>query len=162
METIEESIEVNVPIRTAYNQWTQFEEFPRFMGDIESVQQLDDKRLHWVASVAGRRHEWDAEILEQTPDQKISWRSTSGKHNAGTVIFDKVDENTTRVTVTIVFEPEGVIEKMGEAMGIASMRVKDNMKRFKDLVESRGTETGAWRGEIEGGQVQEQSGRMQR
>lgn len=152
MQTIQESIEVDVPVRMAYNQWTQFEEFPRFMEGIEHVHQLDDKRLHFAASIAGRHHEWDAEIVEQVPEQKVAWRSTSGKHIDGEVQFDKIGDNRTRVNVTMAFEPEG-IEKVGEALGIASARVRGDLKRFKSFIEARGHETGAWRGEIHGGQV---------
>jgi uncharacterized membrane protein len=153
METIEHAIELEVPVHTAYNQWTQFEKFPEFMEAVEEVRQVDDRRLHWVASVAGRRHEWDAEIFDQVPDQKISWRSVSGFRNQGTVLFDKTTESTTRVTVRIAYEPEGLIEKAGDALGMASARVKGDLKRFKEYVESRGHETGAWRGEIHGQKV---------
>lgn len=150
METIEHSIDIDVPVNTAYNQWTQFEEFPQFMEGVEEVRQIDDRRLHWVASVAGRRVEWDAEIFEQVPDQKISWRSVSGIRNQGTIMFDKTSENTTRVTARIAYEPEGFLEKAGGALGMASTRVKGDLQRFKEFVESRGNETGAWRGEIHG------------
>ncbi len=153
MQTIEESIEVEAPIRTVYNQWTQFEEFPEFMEGVEEVRQLDDKRLHWVAEIAGHRHEWDAEIHEQTPDQKIAWRSTSGKPNQGAVRFEKSSENRTRVHVTISYEPDGALEKIGTALGLASLRVKGDLKRFKEFIESRAQETGAWRGEIHGGEA---------
>lgn len=145
-------------MQKVYNQWTQFEEFPEFMDGVEQVQQLDDKRLHWVASIAGRRHEWDAEIYEQVPDQRIAWRSITGSTNEGVVTFDKVGENATRVTAHISFEPEGTIEIIGEALGIASARVKGDLKRFKELLESRGKETGAWRGEIHGQHVLSEGG----
>jgi uncharacterized membrane protein len=153
MQTIEESIEVNVPVRTVYNQWTQFEEFPEFMEGVEEVRQIDDKRLHWVAEIGGHRHEWDAEIFEQTPDQQIAWRSISGKSNEGAVRFDKVGDARTRVTVVISYEPDGAMEKVGTALGIASGRVKGDLKRFKEFIETRGQESGAWRGEIHGGQT---------
>jgi uncharacterized membrane protein len=117
------------------------------------VRQLDDKRLHFTAAVAGRRHEWDAEIIEQIPEQKIAWRSVSGKRNDGTVFFDKLAENKTRVRAVIAFEPEGAVEKVGDALGVASARVKGDLKRFKEFIEERGRETGAWRGEIRGGKV---------
>lgn len=152
METIRESIEVDVPVATAYNQWTQFEEFPRFMEGMERVQQLDDKHLHFAASIAGRHHEWDAEIIEQVPDQKVTWRSTSGKRNDGSVSFEKIDDQRTRVNVAITFEPEG-IEKVAEALGLASARVKGDLNRFKSFIESQRQESGAWRGEIHGQQV---------
>jgi uncharacterized membrane protein len=153
MQTIEQSIDVDAPIRTVYNQWTQFEEFPEFMEGVESVQQLDDRRLHWVAEIGGHRHEWDAEIHEQVPDEKIAWRSTSGKRNEGLVRFEKTADNRTRVHVVISFEPDGSIEKLGTAVGMASARVKGDLKRFKEFIESRGQESGAWRGEIHSGEV---------
>lgn len=153
MQTIEQSIEVNVPVSTAYNQWTQFEEFPEFMEGVEQVQQLDDKRLHWVAEVAGHRHEWDAEIYEQIPDQRIAWRSISGIQNEGIVRFEALPENHTRVHVHIRYEPSGAAEKIGTALGVASARVKGDLKRFKEFIESHGTATGAWRGEIHGGET---------
>ena len=153
METIEQSIEVNAPVEKVYNQWTQFKEFPKFMEGVESVQQLDDKRLHWVAQIAGKRHEWDAEIYEQVPDQRIAWKSISGKPNTGAVTFDKTPNNTTRVNVKMGYEPEGAMEKVGDALGLASARVKGDLKRFKEFVERRASETGAWRGEIHGDQI---------
>ena len=153
MQTIEQSIEVDQPIRTVYNQWTQFEEFPEFMEGVEQVQQLDDKRLHWVAEIAGRRLEWDAEIQDQLPDEKISWRSITGQRNEGVVRFEKIADNRTRVNVTISFEPDGALEKMGSALGVASARVKGDLNRFKEFIESRGQESGAWRGEIRQGET---------
>jgi uncharacterized membrane protein len=151
MEVIEESIEVEAPIETVYNQWTQFEEFPRFMEGVKQVQQLDDKRLHWRAEIGGKEKEWDAEIYRQVQDQEIAWRSTSGASNGGTVRFDKAGGGETRVTLEIAYEPEGVVENVADALGIVSMRVKGDLKRFKQFVESRGRETGAWRGEINPG-----------
>ncbi len=153
MEMIEQSIEVDVPVHVAYNQWTQFEEFPEFMEGVEEVRQLDDKRLHWVASIGSKRHEWDAEIVDQIPDQRIAWRAISGKRNEGEVLFDKTSDGKTKVTVRIAWEPEGAMEKIGEAIGVASARVKGDLKRFQDFIESRRQETGAWRGEIHGEQV---------
>ena len=158
MHTIEQSININVPIRTAYNQWTQFETFPEFMEGVEEVRQLDDKRLHWVAEIAGRRHEWDAEIHEQVPDERIAWRSISGQPNEGAVRFEKTGENQTRVSVIIRFEPAGALEKAGDALGIAGARVKGDLKRFKDFIESHGVETGAWRGEIHRGETNREVG----
>ncbi len=148
MSTIVESIDVQVPVRTAYNQWTQFEEFPQFMEGIERVEQLDDKRLHWVASIAGKTKEWDAEITEQTPDQRVAWTATSGAENGGVVTFHRIDDATTRVTVQMDFEPEGPIESVGDAVGVPDKRVKGDLERFKEFIESRGRETGAWRGEF--------------
>ena len=148
MSTIEQSIEVNVPVRTAYNQWTQFEDFPQFMEGVESVTQLDDKRLHWVAEIAGTREEWDAEIVDQEPDQRISWRAVTGTTNAGVVTFEPLGANSTRVTLDLDVEPEGLKEKIGEKLGFVSKQSEGDLKRFKEFIESRGTETGAWRGEL--------------
>ncbi len=162
METIDQSIDVNADIRTVYNQWTQFEDFPEFMDGIEEVKQLDDQRLHWVAKVAGHRHEWDAEIYEQVPDERIAWRSLSGKRNDGEVRFEKTSDNQTRVSVQFVYEPEGAMEKMGDSLGVLTSKVKGDLKRFKEFVEKRGQETGAWRGEIHGGNVQKETERAAR
>lgn len=154
-EKIEKAIEVNVPVHTAYNQWTQFEEFPLFMEGVKQVQQLDDKRLHWVAEIGGKTKEWDAEIFEQVPDTKIAWRSTSGARNDGIVTFQKRPADTTQVTLHLDYDPEGVVENVGDALGFVSRRVEGDLKRFKEFVESRGSETGAWRGEIHGGKVED-------
>jgi uncharacterized membrane protein len=148
MSTIEQSVEVAVPVRTAYNQWTQFEEFPRFMEGVEKIIQLDDKRLHWVAEVGGKHKEWDAEITEQRPDERIAWRSTDGPWNAGVVTFHYLDENRCRVMLQMEVEPDTLVERFGDALGVLERRVKGDMERFKDFIESRGAETGAWRGEI--------------
>ena len=153
MATIEESIDVNVPVSTAYNQWTQFEEFPEFMEGIESVQQIDDTHLLWTAEIGGEREEWRAEISEQTPDQRIAWHATEGKTNAGVVTFHRIDDNTTRVMLQMDWEPEGMKEKAGAAVGADSRRVKGDLERFKELIERRGTPTGAWRGEVEQGET---------
>ena len=154
MSQMEKSIEVAVPIRKAYDQWTQFETFPRFMEGIDAVRQLDDKRLHWNAKIGGKAVEWDAEIVEQSPDTRISWRSTSGARNDGTVRFEKLAENRTKIFLAMNVEPQGFTEKVGDAIGSVSSRVETNLKRFKEFVESIPTETGAWRGEIHGGTVQ--------
>ena len=148
MTTITESVEVKVPLSTAYNQWTQFEEFPMFMEGIERVEQRDDTHLHWVAEFGGKHHEWDAEITEQRPDERVAWRNTDGKENAGVVTFHRLDDDTTRVTVQMDFIPEGVLEKVGAVVGAPDRRVKADLARFKQMIESRGTETGAWRGEV--------------
>jgi uncharacterized membrane protein len=148
MAKIEKSIDVHVPVRTAYDQWTQFEEFPRFMEGVEEVRQLDDKRLHWRAKIGGKEEEWDAEITEQLPDERVAWRSTSGAENAGVVTFHHIDANTTRVMLQLEYDPEGVVENVGDALGVVSRRVEGDLKRFKEFIEGRGTETGAWRGEI--------------
>src|SRR5205814_916645 len=122
MANIEKSIDIDRPVRTVYNQWTQFEEFPRFMEGVQEIRQIDDTHLHWRASIGGKEKEWDALITEQVPDERISWRSTSGAPNAGTVRFHKIDENRTRVTLAMHYEPEGVVENVGEALGVVSRR----------------------------------------
>jgi uncharacterized membrane protein len=148
MSTIEESIEVQVPVRTAYDQWTQFEEFPRFMQGVEEIRQLDDTHLHWVTSIGGKRKEFDAEVTEQTPDQRVAWRSTNGAENAGVVTFHKTGESETRIMVQIDVDPDGLVEVAGDALGLPKRRVKGDLERFKELIESRGEATGAWRGEV--------------
>lgn len=148
MSTVEESIDVEAPVNTVYNQWTQFEEFPKFMEGVDEIRQLDARHLHWVASFGGSRHEWDAEITEQHPDERVAWRNTDGKDNAGVVTFHKISDNTTRITVQMDFVPEGIKEKVGAALGAADRRVKGDLERFKDMLESRGAESGGWRGEV--------------
>jgi uncharacterized membrane protein len=149
MSTIEQSIDLEVPVETAYNQWTQFEEFPKFMEGVEEIRQLDDRHVHWVVELGGTRHEWDAEITEQRPDERVAWRNTDGKDNAGVVTFHKLDDRRSRVMVQIDFVPEGVKEKVGDALGAPDRRVKGDLERFKEMIESRGgDETGAWRGEV--------------
>lgn len=150
MARIEESIEVNVPVRTAYNQWTQFEEFPRFMDGVERVEQKDTTHLHWVANVAGKRKEWDAEITQQQPDRKVAWHATSGAPNGGEVTFDPIDANRTRINVRMDVDPEGLVENLGQAVGVPQRQVKADLERYKEFIESRGGETGAWRGEVRG------------
>jgi uncharacterized membrane protein len=150
--SITESIDVDVPVATAYNQWTQFEEFPRFMEGVESVSQLDDTRLRWVAEIGGKRNEWTAEITEQRPDDRVAWKALEGHENAGVVTFHRLSDNQTRVTAQIEHEAEGLMESLGSALGADSRRVKGDLQRFKELVESRGVATGAWRGEVEGGE----------
>jgi uncharacterized membrane protein len=153
MATVKESIEVNVPVKTAYNQWTQFEQFPKFMDGVESVKQLDDTHLQWVAEVGGKRREWVAEIVEQVPDQKISWRATDENGPNGVVEFEPLGKDKTLITVEMAYEPEGVTEQLGSAVGIDSRQVKADLERFKQLIESRGVERGAWRGEVHAGQT---------
>jgi len=149
MSTIEQSIDVNVPVRTAYNQWTQFEEFPRFMEGVESIKQLDDTRLHWSTEIAGQKREFEAEITEQTPDQRIAWKADGETKQAGAVTFHRLDEEQTRVMLQLEFEPDGALEKIGDALGIVERRAKGDLGRFKEFIEARGTETGAWRGEVD-------------
>ena len=149
MSTIEQSVDVEVPVRTAYNQWTQFEDFPRFMEGIEEVNQLTDTKLHWVAKIAGARREWDAQITEQTPDQRIAWKATSGAQNDGVVTFHRIDDSHTRVMLQLDFDPEGFVEKAGDMLGVVKARTHGDLDRFKEFIESRGAETGAWRGEVD-------------
>ena len=153
MEKVEKSIDVNAPLNTVYNQWTQFEEFPRFMEGVEEVKQLDDKRLHWCAKIGGKTKEWDAEIFEQIPDQRIAWRSIGGAMNSGMVNFQALGPDSTRVHLSLNYEPESAMEKVGDALGVVSNRVEGDLKRFKEFIESRGAETGGWRGQIHGRQV---------
>ena len=148
MSTIEESIDIDVPIRTAYNQWTQFEEFPSFMEGVEEVTQEDDKHLHWVAKIAGVRREWEADITEQHPDERIAWTSTTGMKNAGVVTFHRIDEGRTRVMLQLDIEPDDVVEKVGDALGFVHRRATGDLKRFKEMIESRGTASGEWRGDV--------------
>jgi uncharacterized membrane protein len=149
MSTIEQSIEVAVPVRTAYNQWTQFEEFPRFMEAVEEVRQVDDTHLHWRTTVGGREQEFDAQITEQRPDERIAWTSTQGRDQAGVVTFHRVDDGRTKIMLQLEAEPEGVVEKVGDAAGVLKRRVKGDLERFKELIEGRGTESGVWRGEVD-------------
>ena len=149
MSTIEQSIDVNVPVRTAYNQWTQFEEFPRFMEGVEAVRQLDHQRLHWRANIGGRVEEWEALITEQHPDERIAWKNTTGAPNAGVVTFHRLSDTKTRVMLQMEYDPQGVVENLGDMLGVVSRRVANDLERFKEFIEARGQETGAWRGEVE-------------
>ena len=148
MSTIEKSIEVNVPVRKAYNQWTQFEEFPRFMQGVKEVKQVTDKRLHWRAEIGGKEQEWDAEITEQVPDQRIAWRSMTGSANAGVVTFHRLSDSAAKIMLQLDYDPKGFVENVGDAVGVVSQRVEGDLERFKEFIEGRGQETGAWRGEI--------------
>src|SRR4029079_14385487 len=149
--TVSEEIEVDVPVSTAYNQWTQFEQFPTFMDGVERVTQLDGTLLHWVATIGGRKAEWDAKILDQEPDRRISWVSTDGKDTRGTVMFAPSGPSATRLHVVLNYTREGPLEQAGSAAGIDRRRVRGDLERFKELIESQGAEGGAWRGEIHGG-----------
>ena len=153
MSTVEQSIEVDVPVGVAYDQWTQFESFPTFMDGIEEVRQIDDTHLHWRANLGGHEVEWDAVITEQLPDERIAWKATDGKANAGVVTFHRLSDASSRIMVQIEHESEGVMEKVGSALGADTHEVKNALRRFKDLVESRGGSTGSWRGTVEGGQT---------
>jgi uncharacterized membrane protein len=147
--TIEQSIDLDVPVRAAYDQWTRFEEFPRFMKGVEEIRQFDDRHLHWVAELGGTRHEWDAEITEQQPDERVAWRNTDGKDNAGVVTFHKLSDTSSRVMVQIDFVPEGIKEKVGAAINAPDRQVKGDLERFKELVEAKGgPDEGGWRGEV--------------
>ena len=154
VSTIDESIHVDVPVSTAYNQWTQFEEFPLFMEGVDHVEQRDDTRLHWVATVGGRTAEWDAKILEQHPDSQVSWISEDGKKTRGTVSFEPAGENRTLIRLSMSYKPEGPLEQAGSAAGLDSQRVRADLERFKQLIESRGDESGAWRGEVSAGRTE--------
>jgi carbon monoxide dehydrogenase subunit G len=145
---VEKSITVDVPISTAYNQWTQFEEFPQFMGGVQSVEQLDDRRLRWVAEIAGVRREWYAEIIEQRPDEKIAWAATEGATNAGAVYFIAEGPGRTRVTLELEYAPEGLVEKVGDALNIIERQAQSDVERFKEFIEGRGAESGSWRGQV--------------
>jgi uncharacterized membrane protein len=148
MANIEKSIDVEVPVRTAYNQWTQFEEFPRFMEGVEQVKQLDDTHLRWGANVAGKRKEWTARITEQLPDERVAWTSEGGTRNAGVVTFHKLGPNKTRIMLQLEYEPDDLVEAAGDKLGFMTRRVSGDLERFKEFIESRGRETGAWRGEV--------------
>lgn len=147
-KTIEEHIDVDVPVSTAYNQWTQFESFPEFMGGVDSITQTDPKHLHWKISIGGVKREFDAEITEQLPDERIAWKATRGTGHAGVVTFHKLDDAKTRVMLQIDTEPEGVVEKIGDALHLTDSNAKSDLKNFKKFIESRGQETGAYRGEV--------------
>ena len=148
MSTIEESIEVQAPLSAVYNQWTQFEEFPRFMEGIEKITQTDDTHMHWVAEFGGSHHEWDAEVTEQKPDERVAWKATDGLDNAGVVTFHRIDDANTKVMVQMDFATEGIKEKIGDAVGAPAHRVKGDLGRFKEMIEAAGGETGSWRGEV--------------
>jgi uncharacterized membrane protein len=153
MERIEKQIEVNCPVQVVYNQWTQFEDFPQFMAGVKEVRQLDDTHVHWHAEVWGVEKEWDAEITEQEPDKRISWKSVSGAMNAGTVRFEPLSGDRTLVRLAMAYEPEGALESAGDAMGVVNGQVQKSVEQFKQFIENRKRETGAWRGEVDGSQV---------
>jgi uncharacterized membrane protein len=148
MAEVKESIDVNVPVSTAYNQWTQFEDFPKFMENVESVTQLDDTHLRWIADIGGKREEWKAEITHQEPDRVIAWRSIEGRDNSGRVEFESIGADRTRIDVTMTWEPEGFAEAAADKLGLSDTAVRVDLERFKELIESRGVESGAWRGEV--------------
>src|SRR5689334_4259766 len=148
MARVEKSIEVERPLRMVYDQWTQFEDFPRFMEGVEEVHQLDDRTLHWKAKIGGKVEEWTAEIVNQIPDQQIAWRHTRGAVNSGVVTFSALEGDHCRVTLALEYDPHGVVEKVGDMLGVVSRRVEGDLERFKRFVEERTLETGAWRGSI--------------
>lgn len=150
---VEKSVQVDVPVSTVYDQWTQFEQFPQFMGGITEVRQTTDTLLHWTAEIAGVRREWDAAILEQVPDQKIAWAATTGATNAGAVYFAPVGAGQTLVRLVLEYQPEGLVEKAGDALGIVEKQAEGDLERFKAFIEARGSETGGWRGEVAGTHV---------
>ena len=153
MSNIEKTIEVNVPVSTAYNQWTQFEEFPQFMEGVKEVTQLDAKRLHWVAEIAGVEREWDAEIVDQVPDSQITWRATGGTRNDGVVTFRPAAADKTEIRLRLDIDPKGLLENVADKLGFISGRASGDLERFKEFIESRGAETGAWRGEVKPGEA---------
>jgi len=144
-----EAIEVEAPLSTVYNQWTQFESFPEFMGGVDEIKQLDETHLHWVVNVHGQRREFDAEVTEQHPDERVAWTTTNGTHQAGVVTFHRIDDDTTRVTLQLDHDPQGFVEKVGDALGIVQRRVKGDLANFKEFIEARGTEEGGWRGDVD-------------
>lgn len=151
MTSVTQSVDVDVPVSTAYNQWTQFESFPQFMGGVDSVTQLDDTHNHWKTSIGGVHREFDTEITEQHPDERVAWKSTDGTTHAGVVTFHRLSDHSARVTVQIDWEPEGLVENAGALVGVDDARVKADLKKFKEFIEGRGgDETGAWRGDIDG------------
>ena len=154
MSTIDKTIEVDVPVRVAYDQWTQFESFPRFMEAVKEVKQLDDTTLEWTAEIAGVEKSWRAEITDQEPDKKVSWRATSGAQNAGEVAFESLPGDRTRISLRLGVDPEGPVENIGDALGFVERQAQGDLERFKTFIEDRGTPTGAWRGEVEAGREQ--------
>lgn len=151
MSRISESIDVDVPTRIAYDQWTQFESFPKFMDGVEKVVQVDDTTVDWTASIAGRTKQWRARITEQQPDELIAWRSVDGARNDGRVEFESLGPTRTRITLELDVEPDGALEAAGDALGLVEGRVRGDLERFRDFIEAQQVPTGAWRGEIEGG-----------
>jgi uncharacterized membrane protein len=149
MSTITETVDVDVPVTTAYNQWTQFESFPEFMEGVEQIRQLDDTHLHWVTKVGGATREFDATITEQHPDERVAWRSDSGPNHAGVITFHRLNDSTTRVTAQMDMDPEGFVENVADKLGLLDRRIKGDLHRFKEFIERRGGETGSWRGDVQ-------------
>lgn len=149
MASVTESIDVDVPVTTAYNQWTQFESFPHFMGGVEHITQLDDTHTHWKTKIGGVEREFDAEIIEQHPDERVAWKSTDGTTHAGVVTFHRLSDNQTRVTVQVEWQPEGLAEKAGSVIGVDDRQVKSDLEKFKHYIEERGVEQDGWRGDVQ-------------
>lgn len=149
MKSVVKSVDVNVPVETAYNQWTQFEEFPVFMKNVKEVEQIDDTHMHWTAEIGGKKEQWAAEVTEQLPDQRIAWKATSGLKQAGIVTFHRLNDNESRVTLQMEYEPDSTTEKIGDALGMTESGVEDDLENFKSFIESRGAESGGWRGRVE-------------
>lgn len=149
MASVTESIDVDVPVTTAYNQWTQFESFPHFMGGVEHITQLDDTHTHWKTKIGGVEREFDAEIIEQHPDERVAWKSTDGTTHAGVVTFHRLSDNQTRVTVQVEWQPEGLAEKAGSVIGVDDRQVKADLEKFKHYIEERGVEQDGWRGDVQ-------------
>ncbi|WP_213934895.1 SRPBCC family protein [Rhodococcus sp. B50] len=149
MSTITEAVDVDVPIRIAYNQWTQFESFPHFMEGVREIRQIDDTHVHWVIDIAGQVREFDATITEQHPDERVAWTSDSGPNHAGVITFHRLDENKTRVTAQMDVDPEGFVENVADKFGVLGKRIKSDMQKFKEFIERRGHETGGWRGDVD-------------
>ncbi len=154
MSRFEHTIDVDVPVNVAYDQWTQFESFPSFMDGVQSVQQIDDRTLAWTAKIAGQERSWTAIITDQTPDERIAWKAIDGADNAGAVLFDAIDEGSCRITLRMDVEPDGLVETAGDALGFLERRTREDLERFKAFIEERGSATGAWEGEIHGRRVE--------
>jgi len=155
---VEKSIEVEAPLQSVYNQWTQFEQFPQFMGGVEEVKQLSDTTLHWIAKIAGVKREWDAAILEQVPDRKVAWAATTGSTNAGSVYFESLGTNRTAVRLVLEYDPEGFVEKVGDRLNIVSRQAQNDLEKFKEFIESSESETGGWRGTVNRDDAEDRSG----
>jgi len=149
MSTVEKSIDVDAPITSVYNQWTQFESFPQFMGGIDKITQTSDTHTHWEVSIGGVKREFDAEITEQHPDERIAWNSTGGPNHAGVVTFHRLGDAQTRITLQMDWQPEGLVEKAGALLQIDDAQINSDLKKFKELIESNGFESGGWRGDVD-------------
>ena len=149
MSTVKSDVDVNVPISVAYNQWTQFESFPQFLSGIDSIEQIDDTHLHWNVSIAGVKREFDAVVTEQIPDERIAWNSTEGEDHAGVVTFHRLADDQTRISMQLDWKPQGVVEKVGSLLQVDDIQIDHDLRKFKDLIESNGFETGAWRGTVD-------------